>query len=239
MTVNEYGPLGNPLPTLDDDANFPDQITELSVWAAKGYVPEVNDPSQLKVLYPTARQGLIARVLSVGELWMYYAAYNAASNPGGKSPAGWYRVNGSGRLLNTYEFDWSGGGFRWPDAVKLLTGGKIIPAQGVPYRIQVSASAEVGREPGTPSNAPRYDFAVLASAADASGTTGTILGSAQEGPGIAFQQFTTVPSARIFTGETQLSMVAYRNSQGVPAPLGQYGDITAFNRRLVATVWQA
>lgn len=237
MAVNEYGPLGNPLPTLDDDANFPDQITELSVWAAKGYVPEVNDPSQLKVLYPTAKQGLIARVLSVGELWMYYAAYNAASNPGGKTPAGWYRVNGSGRLLNTYEFDWSGDAFRWADAVKLLTGGKVIPSQGVPYRIQVQAAAELGREPGAPANAPRYDLAVLAVPA-AFGITGTILGSSQETVN-HYQQFTTLPSAKVYTGETNLSIVAYRNSNGVPAPAGQYGEVAGENRRFIVSVWAA
>lgn len=88
------GRLGNPRYDLDDDASFPEQVTEVSDWAAAIAVPKATSRAQVNTLYPSPKHGDMVRALFAGQLWFYYGAYDASTNPGGSSPAGWTPIAG-------------------------------------------------------------------------------------------------------------------------------------------------
>lgn len=236
MAVDNYGPLGNPLPDLDDDANFPEQVSELSKWTADRVVPAAADPAVLRTMFPVLKQGLLVNVLSVGEVWMYRAAYNASTNPGGMTPAGWYPVNNKGRLLNVYEIGWPGEAFFWQDGIRLLKEFGI-PPQGSPYRIQAQATGEVYVEDGAPGNAPRYDLQITAGGAYGT-TQGEVIGYEVAQPGVKYQKVDMLPTAKVYSGELRVSLRAARLF-GLPAPVGQRGYTTEYNRNFTISTWSA
>lgn len=88
----EKGPRKNPEFDLDDDGNFPEDLTAVSRYAADVGVIVADSPADRGVVFPDPKQGDMVR--QNGQILMFFSAYNATSNPGGATPAGWYPIAG-------------------------------------------------------------------------------------------------------------------------------------------------
>jgi hypothetical protein len=51
---------------------------------------------------PSPSQGMVSFLNDSGTTWIYYAAYNASTNPGGAASAGWYPLPSIASFLGTF-----------------------------------------------------------------------------------------------------------------------------------------
>lgn len=76
-----------------------------------GLIPKVLNQIDRDTLYPSPSQGLRVFRDDLGYTEVYYEEYNAISNPGGRSPAGWGRENDTGWVTSglsiTPSTDWT------------------------------------------------------------------------------------------------------------------------------------
>ena len=87
-------PEGVPYATTSDAMSVADitaaMATGISAQLAKlAAAGIVNSTSERDALYPTPIQGNAVFRRDLGRRETYYEAYNATTNPGGRSPAGW------------------------------------------------------------------------------------------------------------------------------------------------------
>lgn len=115
--------LWSPDGTDDIDEIVPDLAamqtsTEAAILATRGMIvsPTVASAAARDALYPAPAQGNRVFRSDVGWEETYYALYNAGTNPGGVTPAGWYPTGGNmPRIAVSRITDSAAGSGTWTD----------------------------------------------------------------------------------------------------------------------------
>lgn len=187
----------------------------------------VANQAERTAMYPTPVQGDSVYRLDRGWVERYYGVYNASTNPGGKSVAGWYAP--SGTIIRSVRDNWPDGGQPIQTSSSPFIMRRLAIADpGVPYRIQGYGVASAGSlAAGT-----RWDMAMGVTNTN-SNTVIEDLGQFSSSESSAFQTITSLPSAQVLTGNKDIIL------QLIRVVGSAQGQLNPTNHRLQYTMYAA
>lgn len=175
---------------------------------ARGGVPRVANTSERNSLFPSPSQGDSVYRKNVGWEEVYYETYNATTNPGGASSAGWYPISGKLPNANLYRFN-SGAATTSPAAWAFsnfsgyqmgVTGSSVTINQAGRYQFTASLVAGNGGTAQVYGEIRSNDTAVL-----------TGVGAAHQNGANDFNSFTVSGTATLAAG-TNLKFYVYSST---------------------------